>query len=99
VKVDVTTDASYPTNGDALVKTEVVKYIGGTDADGSKYSGLGMGQTVINSQLLMNILKNVPGITDAVITFSTNGSTYAGGNLAMTTTQVAQTDNGKVTLL
>jgi uncharacterized phage protein gp47/JayE len=99
VKVDVTTDASYPSNGDALVKTEVIKYIGGTDADGTKYGGLGMGQSVTNSQLVMAILKNVPGVSDAVITFSTNGSTYAGGNVTISLTQVAQTDTGRITLL
>ena len=96
VKVALTKDASYPSNGDALVKTEVLKYIGGTDADSTVYGGLGMGQSVINSQTSLAILKNVPGVLDAVITFSTNGSTYAGGNVAVTITQVAQTDLAKV---
>jgi uncharacterized phage protein gp47/JayE len=99
VKVDVTTDTSYPSNGDALVKTEVIKYIGGTDADGTKYSGLGMGQSVINLQVAKAVANNVPGITDAVVTFSTNGTTYAGGNVAMAITQVAQTAIDKVTIL
>lgn len=99
VKVDVTTDASYPSDGDSLVKTEIIKYIGGTDADGTVYSGLGMGQSVINLQAAKTVANNVPGILDAVVTFSTNGTSYAGGNVALTLTQVAQTDIAKVTIL
>jgi uncharacterized phage protein gp47/JayE len=99
VKVDVTTDASYPSNGDTLVKDEVIKYIGGTASDGTKYGGLGMGQSVVNAQTVLAVLKNVPGVLDAAVTFSTNGTTYAGGNVAITITQVAQTDTGKVTIL
>lgn len=99
VKADITVDASYPINGDDLIKTEIIKYIGGLDADGTIYSGLGMGQSVINVQTAIAIAKNVPGVLDVVVTFSTNGTTYAGGNVTISLTQVAQTALDKVTIL
>ena len=98
IEVDVTTNTSYPANGNQLVTTEVVKYIGGTDADSAVYSGLGMGQTAVNSKLAAAIIANVEGVDDVIITFSTDGTTYAGGNKTFTITQVAQTDANKVTV-
>ena len=98
-EVDVTTNASFPANGNDLVITEVIKYIGGTDADGAIYPGLGMGQSVINSKLTAAIITNVPGVDDATITFSTDGTTYAAGNKTITTTQVAQTAPAKVAVI
>jgi uncharacterized phage protein gp47/JayE len=99
VKADVTTNTSFPVNGNALVITEVIKYIGGTDSDNTVYSGLGMGQSVVNAKLAANILANVPGVDDVVLTFSTDGVTYAGGNKTITITQTPQTDANKVVVL
>lgn len=89
VKVDITTNVSYPTDGDSLVKNEVLKYI----------SSLGMGKSIINMQTALAIAQNVPGVDDATITFSTDGTTYTGGNLTISSTQVPQTSLDKVTIL
>ena len=98
-QVDITTNTSFPANGNALVTTEVIKYIGGTDADGTVYSGLGMGQSVVNTKLAAAILANVEGIDDVSITLSTDGATYTGGNKTITISQVAQTAPAKVAVI
>jgi uncharacterized phage protein gp47/JayE len=99
VKADITANTSFPANGNDLVITEIIKYIGGTDADNTVYPGLGMGQSVINAKLTSAIIANVEGVDDVVITFSTDGTTYTGGNKTITITQVAQTAVDKVAVI
>lgn len=98
VNVAIKTDASYPANGDNLVKLELVKYIGGVDDQGNKYAGLSMGESVINARAVYSIIKNVPGVVDAVVTFSTDGTNFSGGNVTISPTQVANTDFAKVAI-
>lgn len=99
VKADVTVDASFPVDGIDRVKQAVVEHIGGTDPKGVQHNGLNMGNSVINSQVAFAIIRNVPGVLDVAITFSTNGTTYTGGNFAITSKQVAQTDVAKVAVI
>jgi len=96
VNVTVTTDSNYPANGDDLVITEVVKYIGGTDADATVYDGLGLGQNVIWSKLVGLIPLNVAGITDLTVELSTDNVTFNPANITIASREVAVTDNTKV---
>jgi hypothetical protein len=98
VNIAITKNAAYPSDGDAQVKLAVIKYIGGTDAANNVYTGLSMGASVILNELVYRIKNSVAGVTDLTIQFSTNGSTFSASNVAINTTQVAQTDSTKVTV-
>ncbi len=96
VDVTLTTNSSFPSNGADLVELEIIKYIGGNDADGNTYNGLGMGDNVVTFQLERAIGLNVEGIDDLTVTTSTDGTNYDETNKIIQTTEVAETDNNKV---
>ncbi len=95
VDITLTTNASFPTDGVNLVKLEVVKYIGGTDSDGNTYNGLGMGEDVVHAKLINSIF-DIEGVTDAVVTLSTDNTNFDASNVTVNPTEVAVTDIDQV---
>ena len=96
VKVDIRTNSLYPANGAALIRQEIVEYIGGQDASGNFHDGLGMGEDVIHAHLVALAKLTAPGVVDATATISTNGTDYTAANVAIDPKKVAQTNVGKV---
>lgn len=90
VNINLTANASFPSDGVDQVKLEVLKYIGGVDADYNLYSGLGMGDDVIITKII-NAIYNVNGVSDASVTVSTDNTTFDPSNISISATQVAQT--------
>lgn len=97
INVTLTTNASFPTNGQDMVKLELIKYIGGQDQDGNIYAGIGMGEDVVHSKLVSSAFR-IAGVEDAVVETSTDGTNYASSNIAIEKTEVAETDNAKVVI-
>ena len=97
VNVTLTTDDDFPVDGMTTIETNIIKYIGGTDADSTKYYGLGLGDDVVYTKII-GICHSVAGVTDVVVTLSTDGITYTASNVAITTGQVAVTDYAKVVI-
>lgn len=95
VRVTVTPTAEYSPDGDERVRSEIIKYIGGQDADGQLYAGLGMGDDVIHSSFI-RAAGRVPGIDDLEIEISTDGNTWVTANIEIDFTQVAETDSSLV---
>lgn len=93
--ITLTTNSSFPTDGVDQVTLEVIKYVGGEDADGNKYNGLGMGEDVVHAKLI-NAIFNIEGVMDAVVELSTDGTNYTSSNVTVDPTQVAETDDAKV---
>jgi len=87
-QVNVTKNEQYPIKGDAQIRTAIIRYIGGQDADGSLYSGLGMGDDVIYTKLISAIYK-VPGVEDVDVQVATTDG-YAAGNITVPGNKVAQ---------
>lgn len=100
VRITLTRTADYPTNGDDLVRTAVVQYIGGTDVDGTIYDGLGQGDDVIRYKI-SSAVGNVPGIDDLVVETSLtgNGTDWAQANVPIGQTSVAITTFDKVVVV
>jgi len=96
VKVDIRTNSLYPANGAALIQQEIVEYIGGQDASGNFHDGLGMGEDVIQAHLVALSKLTAPGVVDATVTISTDGTNYAAANVSIDPKKVAQTAPGKV---
>lgn len=97
VNVTLTKNAVFPTNGPFLVKTELIKYIGGSDADGTVYAGLGLGDDVILAKLISAVL-SVPGVTDATVTVSTDNANFTSANIPIAPTEVARTSHDKLVI-
>lgn len=92
VHVDIVKNASFPQNGENLIKYEVINYIGGTDELGQTFSGLGLGDDVKHAKIVSAILSKIPGIEDITVTLrkGTAGG-YAAANVVIESTEVAET--------
>lgn len=98
VNVVLTTDAElFPVDGMATIETNIIKYIGGTDADSTKYYGLGLGDDVVYTKII-GICHSVAGVTDVTVTLSTDNITFTAANVAIATGEVAVTDYAKVVI-
>lgn len=98
VHVTLTTDAElFPVDGMTTIETNIIKYIGGTDADSTKYYGLGLGDDVVYTKII-GICHSVTGVTDVVVTLSTDNVTYTAANVVIAAGQVSTTDYAKVVI-
>ncbi len=90
IKVNVTTNTSFTFDGVNQIKTALIRYVGGTDANNNTYSGLNMGEDVIVSRLIARTY-SVDGIEDVTIEVSTDGINYNDSNIVIGLQEVAQT--------
>ena len=98
VNVVLTTDTElFPVDGMTTIETNIIKYIGGTDADSTKYYGLGLGDDVVYTKII-GICHSVTGVTDVTVTLSTDNITFTAANVAIATGEVAVTDYAKVVI-
>ncbi|MEK4085600.1 baseplate J/gp47 family protein [Psychrobacillus sp. FSL K6-1415] len=95
LKVAISTNTSFPTEGIEQVKSMLIRYIGGTDIDSSVYAGLNMGEDVIESRLIARTYQ-VPGIEDVSIHLSLDGISFEESNLAIGLQEVAQLDASNI---
>lgn len=90
IKIDTTTDANYPTDGDTQIKNKVLAYI----------NGLGLGEDVIIYKIITQISSlSLSGLLDMVVTLSTDGTTYNATNIAIGAKSVATTDINKISII
>ena len=98
IHITLTKDAEdYPANGNASIKTAIIQYIGGLDADSTEYNGMGLGADVIYTKLI-GLCHKVSGVTDVVVTVSTDNATFTSANIAIDANSVAKTDFNKVVI-
>ncbi|MEK3910969.1 baseplate J/gp47 family protein [Paenibacillus sp. FSL H7-0331] len=88
VRANIRTNAQFPADGKAQIRSAVIRYIGGEDSDGSLYSGLAMGNDVIYTKLISAIYK-VEGVEDVSLQMAAAGG-YTSDNIAISSNQVAQ---------
>ena len=97
VNITKTTNEEYPEDGDERMVTEIIKYIGGSDEDGSVYAGLSMGEDVIFTQIIKACYR-VPGLDDVEVTINKVGEAAGTDNISIELTEVAETDYEKVSV-
>lgn len=99
IEVDITLwiDFRFPGDGLAQVRTAIVRYIGGEDTDGQMYAGLGMGDDVIHTRLILAAY-SVPGMLDVTITVNIVGEAPGTANIPIDIMEVAETQYGLVTI-
>jgi uncharacterized phage protein gp47/JayE len=98
VRFTVSTTTSYPANGDALLESAAIRYIGGEDLDGTLYVGLNMGNDVVHSRLVAAAY-SVPGVEDVTVELSLNGSDWVTTNIDIDPDEVAQTTYSHVSVV
>jgi len=87
IRVDVTTNSSFPADGDTQIQNEVLSYIG----------GIGVGESVKIYKINAAITSlNLNGIDDMTITLSTDGVTYEPNNIVMDSDKIAITELAKI---
>lgn len=96
-RLQLTRGTEYPSDGDARVITAVIKYIGGMDADGVEYRGLGLGQSVIQSKVIATV-GAIPGVVDIEVELSSDGINYSQSNIAISKVEIAITEPDKVVI-
>ncbi|TKI65552.1 baseplate J/gp47 family protein [Lysinibacillus mangiferihumi] len=90
IKVNVTTNTSFTSNGVNQIKTALIKYVGGTDVNNNTYAGLNMGDDVVVSRLIAKTY-SVDGIEDVIVEVSKDGINYNDSNVVIGLQEVAQT--------
>lgn len=95
LRLTITRNDAFPFDGEERVKTSLVQYIGGLDADGRLYAGLGMGDDVVFSRLIGTVY-GTPGVSDVTVETSTDGVTYTESSITVDDAQVAQTSHDKI---
>lgn len=95
IKVALTTNSSFPSDGPEKTMSVLIRYIGGTDIDSSVYAGLNMGEDVIESRLIARAFQ-VAGIGDVAIQLSIDGINYSEMNLVIGLQQVAQANAANI---
>ncbi|UHR03252.1 baseplate J/gp47 family protein [Peptoniphilus sp. GNH] len=95
VKLRIKKDKDY--TGDDSVKRAVVNYIGGKDEDGIEYSGLKLGEDVIQSKVLGRIMC-LGGVADIDAFISKNGKDWQQTNIEIARASIAKTSPEKVVI-
>lgn len=90
MQVDIKVDSSFPSDGIEQVKTSIIKYVGGIDSDSEFYSGLNMGDSVIESRIVARAFM-IDGVQDVSVLLSAGGGEYSESNISIEMQQVAQT--------
>lgn len=87
IKIDVTTNGDYPSDGNTRIIAVIKDYI----------DNIGVGQDVLIYKLIMTISSlNLAGLDDMSITLSTDGTTYTANNLTIDSDKIAVTTTDKI---
>ena len=89
VRLTIKTNPKFETDGVTQLKDCIVGKIGGTDSKGVIQNGLGMGQTVVISQLY-NAVYQVNGLDDVIIEIGTDSTNLGTSNITIAKRQVAR---------
>ena len=88
INITVTTDFSYPVDGDTQVENALIAFI----------NGLGIGEDVIVYPKLICALDAIPGITDIVIDIGTAPAPTLDDNIVIAADEIARTDTTKISV-
>lgn len=90
IKLEISSNAGFPTDGADQVKNNLVHLIGGEDSQGSLFTGSQMGEDVIISRMY-NAIYKVPGVNDVTVLIGTSMDELGQQNITIHPKQVAQT--------
>jgi uncharacterized phage protein gp47/JayE len=88
IRMNLTTDPTYPQNGDDLIKSNLASYFSGN---------FGIGDDVIYSRLYTPI-NSVPGHAVNTLEVSLNGTTWTMGNIVVPFNSIATLESSNITI-
>lgn len=97
VDVVLTTDATFPSDGNAQVENAIIAYIGGTDLNGVSNLGLDIGADVIFNEVVSAVM-SIQGVLDAVVKTSKTSPPAGTSNIVIAATEKATTTTTAVTV-
>lgn len=97
VKAELVRNSMFKPGHEQTIRTEIIKYIGGLDEDGTEYKGLGLGRDVMRSKIIA--LADDEGIDDVTVTLSIDGVNFSRKNIAIDVMRIAVTDFEKVNVV
>jgi uncharacterized phage protein gp47/JayE len=98
VDITIEPDSGWTVGNIPLIKTAIVKYIGGIDTvDGEQieYSGLGIGEDVV-AWKSYSYMRDIPGIKNLNILFGTSPSPINQTGISVPTNQIAKTETAYI---
>jgi len=95
VKITLITNELFKPQDKNAIKTAIIQYIGGEDADGTIYKGLGVGDSVVYTKLI-GYCHIVNGINDVIVQVSKDGTNWTQQNIAVGAMKIPKTDYNKI---
>ena len=96
IRMTIRRSTKYPLDGDSRIRTALVRYIGGEDADGVIYSGLAMKENVVYYQLTK--VAGIDGVDDLDLEVSTDGTNWDKSSIEIASNQKAETSHENVVI-
>ena len=97
VIVDITSTDEFAESGIRQVKDEIITYIGGVLSDNTEEVGLLLGEDVIHSEVLAQVM--VPaGVLDASVTLRRGSDPFDSDNVTISSGELAETTVGSITV-
>lgn len=97
LRIDLVRNSKYRPDGDQLIKSEIIKYIGGYDYDGQLYNGLNIRQDVIFTKLVTAISK-VDGVEDFTLKIGLSNDNLQSSNIEIQPIEVAETSLDRIVI-
>lgn len=95
VKITLITNELFKPQDKNAIKSAIIQYIGGEDADGTIYKGLGVGDSVVYTKVI-GYCHVVNGIDDVTVELSTDGLNWTKENLIVGAMEIPKTDHSKI---
>jgi len=94
VEVTLYRTPSFRPGYEQTIRTNIIRYIGGLDVDGTEFNGLGLGQNVAHSRIIAETRD--PGVRDARVRVSLDGDNWFEDSIPIPVNQIAITDFERV---
>jgi hypothetical protein len=98
IEIGLTTDSSFPSDGQTQIEDRLVRYIGGQDNDGNLFPGLGIGEDVIYDQVFRRII-NQDGVVELTLEIAKTGGTLDKDNINVQAQEAAETSIADITFI
>lgn len=98
IEITLTTDSTFPSDGQSEIEDRLVQYIGGTDNSGTSFPGLNIGEDVIFDQVFRRVI-NQDGVIEAAVDMGPTGGTLNKDNIAVGSQEAAQIALADITFL
>ena len=98
IEIGLTTDSSFPSDGETQIKNRLVRYIGGEDTEGVSFPGNGIGENVVFDQVFRRII-NQQGVVELTLNMGEKDTTLDKDNVPIGDLEAAEVSPTDITFL